>query len=137
MSIKLLLGKTLTDVSVNRDQDQIIFTCEDGVQYRMYHFQDCCESVTIEDVNGDVNDLVGSPILLAEESSSSELSPEQQAEKDKAEEEGRYYYDESFTWTFYKLATIKGYVDFRWFGSSNGYYSESVDVVEVGGKYDY
>lgn len=137
MSIKLLLGKTLTDVSVNRDQDQIIFTCEDGVQYRMYHSQDCCESVTIEDINGDVNDLVGSPILLAEESSSSEPSPEQQAEEAKAKEEGGYYYEESFTWSFYKLATVKGYVDFRWFGSSNGYYSESVDVVEVGGRYDY
>lgn len=137
MSIQLLLGKTLTDVSVNRDQDQIIFTCEDGVQYKMYHSQDCCESVTIDDINGDVNDLIGSPILLAEETASSELSPEQQAEKAKAEEEGRYYYDESFTWTFYKLATVKGYVDFRWYGSSNGYYSESVDVVEVGSRYDY
>lgn len=138
MSIQLLLGKTLTDVSVNRDQDQIIFTCEDGVQYRMYHSQDCCESVTIEDINGDINDLIGSPITLAEEVASSELSPAQQVEKTKAEEEGRCYYeDESFTWTFYKLATVKGYVDIRWYGASNGYYSESVDVVEVGSRYDY
>ena len=133
MSIKRLLGKTLTDVSVNRDQDQIIFTCEDGVQYKMYHSQDCCESVTIEDINGDIKDLIGSPITLAKESASSELSADQQERKDKAEAEGEYWWgDESFTWTFYKLATVKGYVDIRWYGSSNGYYSENVDFVEIG-----
>lgn len=138
--IKQLLGKTLTAVVKNADNDEIIFTVDDGTQYKMYHRQSCCEGVSIDDINGDLNDLVGSPILVAEENSSTDPSAEQIAEKEKRKlEEGDdyYEYDESFTWTFYKLATIKGYVDIRWYGSSNGYYSESVDVVKIGSEDDW
>lgn len=115
-----LLGKTLTAVE-NKENDQIIFTCDDGKKYFMYHSQDCCESVSVEDINGDLNDLIGSPITLAEETTSNE-NPEGVTKE----------YQDSFTWTFYKLATVKGYVDIRWYGESNGYYSESVDFVEEG-----
>ncbi len=137
--ISQLLGKVLTSI-VKEGNDKIIFVVNDGTQYKMYHSQSCCESVSIEDINGDLQDLVGYPILVAEENSSSEYTDEQKAEKEKSKlEEGDDYYDydESFTWTFYKLATIKGYVDIRWYGSSNGYYSESVDVVLVGSDEDY
>ena len=39
--------------------------------------------------------------------------------------------DNSVTWTFYEIATNKGRITLRWCGTSNGYYSESVDFVKV------
>lgn len=106
--VSVLLGKTLTSVEQQCD-DEILFVTESGESYLMYHEQDCCESVEIEEVIGDLKDLVGSPITMAEEVT-------QQGESEWG----------SQTWTFYKFATNKGYVTLRWLGESNGYYSESV-----------
>lgn len=108
-----LLGKTLIDIRVS-GSDSIYFTTNNGEVYLMWHQQDCCESVYLEDVHGDLDDLLNSPILMAEEETGGD------APKDSG--------DESYTWTFYKLATVRGYVTLRWYGSSNGYYySEQVD----------
>jgi hypothetical protein len=133
---KDLVGKTLTEIKNNGDE--LIFTVDDGTQYKMYHEQDCCEKVSIDDINGDLDDLIGTPILLAEEVSNEDFEnafaskfKEVEGSYSKKDDEGNYE-PESCTWTFYKLATIKGYVDIRWFGESNGYYSESVDFIQVG-----
>lgn len=112
-----LIGKKLCKVDVNKQLDEIMFHCEDGSIYKMYHEQECCESVYIEDICGVFNDLIGTPIIMAEESTNSE-NPKSE-------------YDESFTWTFYKLATVKGYVTIRWYGESNGYYSESANFEKI------
>jgi hypothetical protein len=118
--ISELLGKTITEIAgLEKDSDEVRFRCSDGTEYRMLHRQDCCESVAVEDVVGDYHDLIGSPILVAEEPSSEDY-PAPQVD-----------YDESYTWTFYKLDTNKGGVTIRWLGMSNGYYSESVDFEEV------
>ena len=66
-----IVGKTFKTV-VNENNEIIRFTAEDGEEYVMYHSQDCCESVRVEDITGDLADLVGFPILRAEESSSPE-----------------------------------------------------------------
>ena len=123
--IKDLVGKTLTEIKNNGDE--LIFIVDYGTQYKMYHAQECCENVSIEDINGDLEDLIGTPILLAEEVSNYE--PVSEEDKQKTKEANEWG---SCTWTFYKLATIKGYVDIRWFGQSNGYYSESVNFIQVG-----
>lgn len=98
--------------------DDVLKFYENGVErFRMYHSQDCCESVALEDISGDFGDLIGSPIVEAEAVTNSEDNPPQ--------------YAESFTWTFYKLGTIKGHVTLRWLGESNGYYSEEVDIADM------
>lgn len=113
----ILKGRVISHIERRRESgDELILHMEDGVRYKMHHHQDCCESVTIEDITGDFTDLVGSPLLVAEESS--------QLGKDGD-------FGDTSTWTFYKLATIKGSVDIRWLGTSNGYYSESVDLYEM------
>lgn len=85
----------------------------------LVHIQDCCEYVYIDDIVGDLEDLVGVEILSAEESYSYN-------EGEKASE-----HDESYTWTFYKFATQKGRVTVKFYGSSNGYYSESASVIKL------
>lgn len=122
MEFSDLLGKTLIKVEKIGNQELVFHTTE-GERYKLYHDQDCCESVIIDDVVGDLEDLVGNPILKAEEVSNYRPITEEDVRR---EEES-----ESCTWTFYKLATKKGYVDIRWFGESNGYYSEGVDFIKA------
>jgi hypothetical protein len=116
LELSVLLGKTLQQATTN-ESDEIIFITNDKERYVFNHVQDCCESVFIESIVGDLQDLVGEPLLVAEKTTSSDF-PDKPSNRD--------YEDESYTWTFYKFATKKGYVDIRWYGSSNGYYSESV-----------
>ena len=121
---KDLLGKTL--IKICQYDDEVIFVCEDGETYIMNHRQECCESVVIDDVCGDLDDLIGSPLLVAEEVSN--YAPDKETDINKQTIAERWG---SCTWTFYKLATIKGAVTIRWFGESNGYYSEGVDFKKL------
>lgn len=107
-----MYGKTFVSAEKTSvdEADELVFTTAEGHTMRFYHEQDCCENVSIEDICGDLSDLCGSPMLLAEETS-------ERKESD----------DGSCTWTFYRFRTNKGSVTVRWVGESNGYYSESVD----------
>jgi hypothetical protein len=114
MEFREIVGMIFTAVR-NVEDERIIFEKADGSTHELYHSQDCCERVTVEDIVGDLSDLTNTPILIAEESSS-----------DERPEGWEGFSDDANEWTFYRISTIKGSVVIRWYGSSNGYYSTEV-----------
>lgn len=105
-----LNGQAIKEIVVD---DDVVRFVTDTATYRMLHRQDCCEHVYLESTDGDVGELQGAKVIDAYEATSE-----------------RTYGGESETWTFYRLVTDKGTRVFRWIGSSNGYYSETVDFVK-------
>lgn len=148
-----LKNKIIIDIKGGVGDDTMTFKTSDHEIYQLHYYDDCCATCSIEDICGDLKDLIGCPILLAEEISSSEpegaLLESRKAAYEKARSEfvpkssgDEFYWDgpgsdnnwkeESETWTFYKLSTIKGSVTIRWYGSSNGYYSERATFERLG-----
>lgn len=109
-------GLVLTNIDVGADE--IWFYADlDQRTFKMHHPQDCCENVYVEEVIGDIKDLIGTPLLVAE------------CRTNRGGDMENGY--ESITWTFYEFRTVKGSVTIRWCGTSNGYYSESVEFDEL------
>ena len=107
-----VIGKRIINVSgLKENSERVRIYFEDGSKLEMYHEQDCCESVYLLDFDNDVSVLKFAKLLSIEE----------------AVEDGNSR-DGSSTWTFYKLTTDKGRMTMRWYGESNGYYSENVTV---------
>ena len=128
MKFEDLKGKTITSIDISDDRECMTFHCADGDNYRLIYHPDCCADCSIEDICGDLDDLIGNPILVAEEVTNKNVNldgvpiPECQ---------------DSFTWAFYKLDTIKGGVTIRWYGESNGYYSETATFEKMeNGEWD-
>lgn len=107
-AMKAAIGCTIT--SFNNTGDVINIGTDKG-KIVLFHQQDCCENVYVEDIIGDPVDLIGGVISVFEE---------------RIDQEDVEY--GSQTWTFYEIRTTKGDITIRWNGSSNGYYSESVTV---------
>ena len=109
--IKDMVGKKVLGIYYDEENFQIL--TDDGV-YAFYHEQSCCESVWLTQVDGISDKIIGSRIVIAE------------VVTDEKSVAGG-----SITWSFYKIGTNKGMIDFRWQGESNGYYSESVDLIKI------
>jgi hypothetical protein len=104
--------KTIKSITLEQDTEEVLITFTDGSSIRQFHEQDCCENVWVSQVDGMVQRHIGAELYSIEE-------------KEEFDDSDEY---ESCTWTFYSMKTSKGYLDWRWQGVSNGYYSESVEM---------
>lgn len=112
-------GKTIQEIrgcKKHSDEVTIIFT--DGSCLKFYHQQDCCETVELEDCDIIPEWLVNSKIISVEERifrSGEGVKPLNN-------------WAESYTWSFYVIKTSSSTMVLRWYGESNGWYSETVDI---------
>lgn len=121
-----LVGKVITKVDgLEEGSEYVTFHTQCGKLYQLYHEQDCCECVDLQDFEGDEEDIVGGIVVSAEERTNE--GDEEFSNKPSA-------HCESFTWTFYDIQTTKGSLWLRWLGESNGHYSEDVYFREITGK---
>jgi hypothetical protein len=110
-TLAALKGQKILDIrGLNTVDGEVEITFETG-RLTLGHIQDCCESVRLEDFEGEPADLIGKVLVSAEETSNVESS-DHWLEK----------------WTFYSIRTTGGDLWLRWAGRSNGYYSVSVDT---------
>lgn len=111
-TIPELHQKIVTKIVNLPEREGLEFYLSDYIKVSLKHIQDCCEDVWLEDITGELTDLIEVPLEVAEVCS-----------KDNPDA------CESGTFTFYRFRTSKGDVDLRFCGESNGYYSEGVDVI--------
>lgn len=118
VDIGLMKNKIFTKVYAMEGKFGVVFENEKE-RFVLCHNQDCCEEVWLEDICGELDDLKNARLLQCEVSHSGK-KPNSASRLQKGVD--------SFTWTFYKFATQRGRVTLRFFGSSNGYYSEEIDI---------
>jgi len=126
VSVDEMKGHAFSRIEVDADDRSVTFYgMKDQPLFRMEHIQDCCESVYLAEVIGNWDDLIGTPVFVAE-CVSNHAKPRDNLTMD----DDKYWEEvDSETWTFYKFSTIKGSVTLRWYGTSNGYYSEGVSII--------
>ena len=112
-------GKTIQEIrGCKKHSDEVTIKFTDGSCLKFYHKQDCCETVLLEDFDITPEWLIDSKIISIEERIS------------RSEEGVNPLNDwaESYTWSFYVIKTSSSTMVLRWYGESNGWYSETVDI---------
>ena len=114
MNAQSLVGEVLAYIDVYGESNEILLTTESGKRYKIWHEQDCCESVEIAGWDGAFASLIGRKIV--------EVTHDEDSTKT---EYG------SQTKTAITFRTNESTVISRWIGYSNGYYSEKVTIEEI------
>ncbi|MGL5714376.1 MAG: DUF7448 domain-containing protein [Paraclostridium sp.] len=109
-----LVGAKILSINNGTNDSSMLAIVTDKGTVDFVHEQDCCESVYLESGFDDLEKMVVETILFAEE------VYEDRPPLDE--------FEDSFTWTFYKISTINHDCTLRFYGCSNGYYSESVEL---------
>lgn len=112
-----LVLEKLVQVKGSRTINEEVYIWASGRKFVMVHDQDCCECVTVEDIQGNVERMIGEVVIDATENSNC-TDPKIEGT------------DDCWTWTYYTIRTQSETLVIRWYGSSNGYYSESVTFYE-------
>ena len=115
-----LVGEVLTHIDIDESSDRILLTTQSGRQILIHHEQDCCESVSIEDTEGNWHSLLGKPLAEVSEEYGQIGNPPE--------------YADSWTRTELTFKVDGATVINRWIGESNGYYSETIDLVDITAK---
>src|SRR5574343_300489 len=103
-----LVGETLTYIDIDPENNVILLTTESGKRIKIYHDQDCSETVEIVDTDGNWHDLIGKPIVLAEHEAQQDGDPQPSEWAD------------SWTRTTLTFKVDGSTVISRWIGKSNG-----------------
>ena len=112
--MKNLIGATILSATTHYN-DNLLYIKTDKGTMRFYHAQQWSEQVWLEDGLEDLEKMIGEKVLHAEVIKNYDEVP---LDED----------DDSYTWTYYKISTLNHDCTLRFYGTSNGYYSEDVDI---------
>ena len=122
--MKKIEGYTILSISgLKKGSNSVSIVTTNGT-LTMYNFGDHWEEVLLDDFEGDLSDLIGKVVVSAEVV----IDPETGDPNYEKIVKNHPRSDDSETWTFYTIRTTGGDLWMRWFGSSNGYYSEYAEV---------
>jgi hypothetical protein len=104
------------DENGEADISDVVFVNDKGEAYRMYHEQDCCECVIVNEIHAGVEITDCEEFIFRSESE----------------------WGDSATHSFFKLIwhvekpwKRRCEITIHWLGTSNGYYGEGVSLVEM------
>jgi len=113
---EILSGEVIKNITgVHYGSREVKLITESKWLCTLYHHQDCCEDVMLEDFDLDPGEIIGQKIYAIQEVSGNPIG-------------GHRGGIGQETWTFYKIATEKNSLWMSWSGGSNGYYRQKVDI---------